>query len=187
MTANVLCAVLPIQLLSFTATSTEKNQVRLDWSTATEMNNDFFTIERTKDGVNWEVLSTVDGGGNSSDLLVYSFLDVKPYLGESYYRLKQTDFNGEFEYSDVRYVNLEKADNDKIELYPNPTKNQITLEGDSFELEVISISNVKGQKFDDQIVISKSEKSKVVIDLSNLEKGVYIIKTRTKSHKVYRE
>ena len=86
---------LPIELLSFNAVL-ENRIVKLTWKTASETNNDFFTLEKSKDGISWESFKTVDGAGSSSSILNYEDYDQNPYSGVSYYRLKQTDFNGAF-------------------------------------------------------------------------------------------
>ncbi|HSV76459.1 MAG TPA: hypothetical protein VLH37_05450 [Bacteroidales bacterium] len=88
---------LPIELLSFSVNAGTES-VLLNWETATETNNDFFTIERSTDVQNWEILGYVDGAGNSNKPLSYSFTDSQPLEGISYYRLKQTDFDGKYEY-----------------------------------------------------------------------------------------
>jgi len=102
--------VLPIELLSFIAKNINNEEVLLEWATATETNNDFFTLERSIDGVNFEIIGTVDGAGNSSSTLHYSFVDDDPYGGISYYRLKQTDFDGSFAYSDLEAVEIQSDD-----------------------------------------------------------------------------
>ncbi|MBI3503026.1 MAG: T9SS type A sorting domain-containing protein [Bacteroidetes bacterium] len=86
-------SILPIELLAF-STSCENKNVIVKWSTASEQNNDYFTIERSADAVNYQPIGTVKGAGNSSIVLNYSFADSDPLSGTSYYRLKQTDFNG---------------------------------------------------------------------------------------------
>ncbi len=88
---------LPIELLSFTH-QVAPGQVILKWETATEINNDYFTIERSGDMVAWEVIGTVAGAGNSNQKLSYQLVDHMPRQGLSYYRLKQTDFDGQYEY-----------------------------------------------------------------------------------------
>ena len=112
---------LPITLISFEAEK-KLNSVLLTWVTLAEINNDFFTIEKTKDGVNFELVGNVKGAGNSIEKLSYELIDASPYDGVSYYRLKQTDFNGEYTYSELRAVEFGGVDlvsNSK--LYPNPT------------------------------------------------------------------
>lgn len=86
-------AMLPVELLSFTLSCKDK-QAEVKWSTATEVNNDFFTVERSADALNYVPLGTVTGAGNSSSVQNYSFMDTDPLSGTSFYRLKQTDFNG---------------------------------------------------------------------------------------------
>ncbi|NQX98097.1 MAG: hypothetical protein HRT73_09495, partial [Flavobacteriales bacterium] len=88
---------LPITLLSFEATANE-DKVDLKWSTSTEINNGFFTIERSADAKNWEEIVTTNGAGNSNQTIEYFETDYEPLEGVSYYRLKQTDFNGQYEY-----------------------------------------------------------------------------------------
>ncbi len=95
---------LPIELIDFTARSDGK-VVHLNWATASEVNNDFFTIEKSTNGYIWEIVTFVDGAGNSNTVLDYSTTDENPYTDVSYYRLKQTDFDGQYEYSDIVAVN----------------------------------------------------------------------------------
>ena len=88
---------LPISLLDFNVRPV-LNQVEITWTTASETNNDFFTVERSQDGREFIPIGVVDGAGNSNTILNYKLMDADPYVGISYYRLKQTDFDGKFEY-----------------------------------------------------------------------------------------
>ena len=88
---------LPIELLHFSAIAGEAG-VSLKWSTATEINNDYFTIQRSIDGLNWEIINYMQGAGNSNRVISYEWDDKNPIQGISYYRLKQTDFDGQYEY-----------------------------------------------------------------------------------------
>lgn len=92
---------LPIELLFFTAKVNHQNSVALNWATASEFNNDFFTIERSQDGSSWEIVETLNGNGTTPVRNDYSTFDQRPHAGLSYYRLKQTDFDGSFEYSNI--------------------------------------------------------------------------------------
>jgi len=95
--------------------------VELNWATANETNNAFFTIERSADAQQFETVGTREGSGNSNDVQRYSFMDLSPLKGTSYYRLKQTDFNGEFEYSEIIKVEIyEVQETISYRLYPNP-------------------------------------------------------------------
>lgn len=111
-------AALPVELLSFNA---EKNPrtVNLAWSTASEINNDFFLVERSVAGRDFETIGKLPGAGNSQGLLRYEFVDHQPGMGTNYYRLRQVDFDGQFEYSDIRAVQFEVVEN-QISVYPNP-------------------------------------------------------------------
>jgi hypothetical protein len=112
---------LPIELIEFDATLKNK-VVDLKWTTASEKENDYFTLERTRDFNEIVPVGMVDGAGNSSVVLNYNFVDEKPFAGRSYYRLKQTDFNGEFSYSDWKSVNNSASSGmQSVQLYPVPS------------------------------------------------------------------
>lgn len=87
---------LPIELVSFTAVQNNQS-VDLEWISASEINNDYYTLERSNDGVAWELIATLTGAGNSNELLTYNYTDYQPYEGVSYYRLTQTDYDGRYE------------------------------------------------------------------------------------------
>lgn len=89
-----LAAPLPIELVNFSS-QCSGNSVLVNWSTATETNNSHFTLQRSEDGINFRDIAVVQGAGNSSQLLSYSFTDSEPVSGTVYYRLKQTDYNGQ--------------------------------------------------------------------------------------------
>jgi hypothetical protein len=108
---------LPIELISFEAIKNNK-QTDLRWTTGSEINNDYFTLERSSDGSNYDVLGIIDGAGTSSIPLNYLFTDIKPLDGRNYYRLKQTDYNGHYSYSNVRTVFF--GNENSISSYPNP-------------------------------------------------------------------
>ena len=118
---------LPISLVSFAA-EVMGNEVQTKWATRLELNNAYFTVERSADGENFSAVGKVDGAGNSTSLLNYELMDETPLQGISYYRLRQTDFNGKYTFSDIVSVNIEakKAD-PKIILYPNPAHNEVFI------------------------------------------------------------
>jgi hypothetical protein len=108
--------VLPIELMFFTSQVTSQNTVLLNWATASELNNDFFTVERSLDGLTWEVVEFVNGNGTTPLRNDYNSKDVRPYIGLSYYRLKQTDFDGTFEYSNIVSVFVASTDQELIKV-----------------------------------------------------------------------
>ena len=122
--ANELLGVnpLPIELLSFNATRVQET-VELEWITASEKNNDYFTIERSIDGVFFEFVDKLKGAGNSCSVLKYVTKDNHPYEGVSYYRLKQTDFDGKYSYSNL--VKVDEYTANDFNVYPNPNNGDV--------------------------------------------------------------
>lgn len=121
--------VLPIGLLNFSATP-DNTQVDLQWTTATETNNSYFTVERSADGSTFDSIARVGTeapDGNSDMPLNYSTVDDHPDMGLSYYRLKQTDLNGNSTYSKVVAVNF--ANKQNLTVYPNPSKGNLYITG----------------------------------------------------------
>ena len=119
-----LLSGLPIQLVEFKAEVNANQTVTLSWTTETEINNDFFTIERSTNGFDWEWLVEVTGAGTTNQTQSYQSIDESPYQGVSYYRLKQTDLDGSFTFSDIQTVLIGVYD---IHIYPNPTVDELTL------------------------------------------------------------
>lgn len=108
---------LPVQLTKFTAKAIDAN-VQLDWSTASEINNHYFTVQRSADLISFQEVGNILGAVNSNTIRHYSFIDYNPYKVLSYYRLMQTDFNGQFTYSDIVKVNPTKIFG--FSIFPNP-------------------------------------------------------------------
>jgi hypothetical protein len=162
----------PITLISFTGKCEQQNTI-LRWSTASEINNDFFTIERSIDGINWELVGTIDGEGNSNELNSYSILDNFSAKNINYYyKLKQTDFDNKFEYSNPIFV--KKCDNNTSEYFvnsPNPTKGKFELmyigNGSNPKIYSTRIFNSMGKQ------VYESIGSQTKFDLSNTRAGVY--------------
>ncbi len=167
---------LPIELIHFKA-SNQNNQVLLEWETASETNNDFFTVERSKDGVQFESIGNVQGAGNSLRNRIYRLIDARPLSGIAYYRLKQTDFDGKYSYSDSKSIHLSGI-NKFQKVYPNPALNCIKIQSNSSGQHSFSLYD---SKFNDVShlthVISKNS-SLLQLDISNLKAGTYYIKTK---------
>jgi hypothetical protein len=122
--------VLPVGLLYFTARP-DKGGVGLSWATTTESNNSYFTVERSKDGSNFESVEKVATkalNGNSDIQLNYTGYDASPYNGLSYYRLKETDLDGQEKYSEIQPVNFDQ-NSGHVSVYPNPTRGQVFISG----------------------------------------------------------
>jgi len=111
---------LPVEWLTFDA-KLVNNQALLQWTTATETNNDYFVVQRMPDGGgSFETIAIVDGAGTTNQPQTYKAIDLEPFVGITYYRIKQVDFNGNYSYSDIRYVNNMLEPQSLI--YPNPIK-----------------------------------------------------------------
>ncbi|MFZ1694578.1 MAG: T9SS type A sorting domain-containing protein [Flavobacteriales bacterium] len=126
---------LPIELIRFTAEPTPERHVRCSWTTATERNNDYFTIERSRDGISFEAIGTLPGAGNSVAPRDYEWPDRTPYTGLSYYRLRQTDYDGSSSLSQVVPVWLD-AQGPVIAVFPNPNNGTFSIARSEAESEL---------------------------------------------------
>lgn len=172
--ANVLCVVLPVELIDFNATATETKTVELNWSTASEFNNDYFSVERSVNGEDWEQVLTVDGAGNSLITQNYHAVDYQPLAGLSYYRLKQTDLNGHFSYSEIRSVYFAEQ---QVLLYPNPAKDAFTLYMAQPDWSEVGIYTIPGQDVTASAALLNTTTHTLVIDIARLHPGTYIVRT----------
>lgn len=173
---------LPIQLLYFNA-DFNADKVELSWATASEVNNDYFTIERSKDGELWAEIIEVDGAGNSNATLEYFDFDVRPLSGVSYYRLRQTDYDGKTSLSQVVVVRNHDNGGADFTTYPNPN------DGNSFNLEfggfgdedvLVVVRDVAGRTFYSRIHAVSKDHTILAIDLDNrLAAGTYLVTAST--------
>jgi len=176
---NVCSVVLPIELLNFDEVL-ENDIVKIYWSTASEINSDYFSIERSKDGINFEQIGRMQGGENSSSVLNYVFYDENPYHELSYYRIKQIDFNGAYSYSDIKTIYLAPSFS-LINIYPNPAKSSINiLVGTPKDMMVnVVVFNNIGQKVINYTTEVITGRHTININTSNLSSGSYIFKITT--------
>ena len=166
---------LPIELLYFTA-SPVNNAVDLTWATATETNNQYFTIERSKDGITFDALQKINSEaprGNSTSTLNYRTYDLKPLEGMSYYRLKQTDYNGKYKYSAMQQVSF--TGNSFVSIYPNPTSNTVFISASvDYDNAVVRFLDPLGREVISQAITSSTVNS---INTGSLNPGVYTVIT----------
>lgn len=183
---------LPIELLSFTAQQ-NKNVVDLKWLTATEVNNDFFTIERSPDAnkENADPIATIKGAGNNSSILNYMTTDKNPLMGLSYYRLKQTDYDGKYKYSEWKAIDFKNGFS--FSLFPNPayTADRIFLHvngtGDTREVLVVVYDATGREVFSKVTILENNNGQVIAIDPSHtLSSGVYII-SATSDNSIYKQ
>ena len=166
---SALVNPLPIRLLEFSA-SVIGTGIQLHWATASELNNDFFTVQRSLNVEEWEDITKVKGAGTVSEKQNYSALDPQPYPGTSYYRLKQTDFDGNASFSPVEKVELTTVN--PIQVFPNPSDGVFYITGPKLNAANIKVLNGLGQEVFPGIM----EGSKLAIDLRPLAPGLYILK-----------
>jgi hypothetical protein len=169
-TINKTQTPLPIGLSGFAATA-EGRHVNVSWSTSSEVNNDFFTVERSTDGITFDAITTVKGAGYSTAPLSYAVQDDRPYSGLSYYRLKQTDYDGRFTYSKIASVQMEIPE--AATIFPNPAKNQFTIQFTGDGVADVAIFNIFGQRI---LTVPSTTSGKVQVDVTGWAKGLYVIK-----------
>jgi hypothetical protein len=143
----------------------------LEWATATEHNNAFFTVERSADGRTFEDLTTLPGAGNSQQMLVYRSIDEQPLQGLSYYRLRQTDYDGASTFSDIVSI-LRTADEGDISVFPVPSPDRrFTLRWPvDYDVRRVTLVDATGSTWLLQPVIDASQ---TTLDLTHLPAGVY--------------
>jgi hypothetical protein len=162
---------LPVTLVSFEGKS-EKNQIKLAWKTASEINNKGFEIERSADARTFEKIGFIDGSGDTKENQFYHFTDLNP-ITMGYYRLKQLDYDGKFEYSKVIAV---KAGKEAINIYPNPAQTELTVTGAAGnELVSVFTSTGKPVAMDAKLSGGKFD-VKDLNDVKDLKEGIYTIK-----------
>lgn len=162
---------LPVSFTKF-VTSKEKNGVNLSWSTAQEVNNAGFIVQRSSDGRNWVDLGFVPATDNTSSPKTYSFLDGNPAKGLNLYRLKQIDVNGDFKLSEIRIINY--LNNVGITVYPTPASNEILVDiGKKALLNTrMKLFDVQGKEIE-QIMLTQLQQR---VSIATLKNGIYILR-----------
>ena len=166
----VCTTLLPIELVSFGGTC-EGQAVKLVWATASETNNDFFTLEKSADGSDFLSFAQVPGAGNSTQNLYYSYMDAQPIAGTGYYRLKQTDYNGDFAYSDIIGVVCGNTHTPDLMVYPNPTSGQLTIAFSESTTHTFTILDSRGQ-----VIHSGVISGKISLSTEAYAPGVYMVR-----------
>jgi len=168
---NNTYVALPVILLSFSAAEDGDN-VRLRWSTASEENNDYFTIERSFDGLQYSVLTTVAGAGTTLLKTDYENVDEHPYIGRSYYRLSQTDYDGTTTVYNV--ITVFKKESQWVEPYPNPALHEVSVDVEPGEYTV-HLTDRNGQLVPPSLLASGFGTGRLTLQVSMLEPGIYIM------------
>lgn len=174
---------LPITLINFEASVNDNNEVELLWATAEEIGNAFFSVERSTDGVEFEIIGTREGAGTSNSVIEYQFTDIRPLHGQNFYRLRQTDFNGEFDHSEIQRVFVDLMNEVDLTLYPNPVgqgeiirikQSSSSVVVPAFEYQVLSLNSqvVKSGRSEDGQASS-------AIQTAGLGSGIYLLKVKS--------
>ncbi len=173
---------LPVTLLSFQVEASEEGHALLQWKTASEINNDYFAVERSGDAEQWTAIAQVKGGGTSYNLLSYRFVDTSPAMGHNYYRLKQVDFDGQFEYSPVVHFYSDLATSFDLKLAPNPA---YAKEGLSVQLTTptqegkatMIVTDILGRTHILREISLEHEKTDLMVQ-EDLSPGLYLVTVR---------
>lgn len=181
--------ILPIELINFNAIN-NKDVIELTWATASETNNDYFEIQKSKDAQSWNIIGKVQGAGFSSSEIKYNFDDKDPFSGINYFRLKQVDFDRKFEYSKIIQVNYSKIfDSNQLTIYPNPVENivNINIENNNSEFVKIEILDFMGRTVKSLNISDLKLNSNMELDLSELSSAIYLIKFQFENEVLFRK
>lgn len=186
--AGLICSSLvtplPIELISFKAKLLSNKTVLTSWMTASEMNNDYFTVERSIDAEIFDAIGNVNGAGNSIHQQIYSLVDEKPFSGISYYRLKQTDFDGTVTYSNI--VAVKNYEPFYVNVYPNPANSvlyyDVFFEDD--ENITVQVTDMAGRILINHQQLMHKGNSTATLDIESLTHGMYFLKLNA-AHTVF--
>ena len=165
-------STLPVNLSSFTATC-KKSNIALSWTSSSEINNNFFTIEKSENGSSWQNVAIVKGNTNSTTLKNYSYADNVNNWETVFYRLKQTDISGSFKYGNtINVKRCEKDSDDNLTVYPNPSNGIFSLNFNNSTSQscMIEVVNSTGK------IVYRYTGFKKDLNLTNQLPGVYYVR-----------
>ncbi len=172
------CEVTPVELIHFDATCAN-DDVMLSWITASETENDYFQVERSRDGRSFEAIGIIEGYGTSSERQVYEYTDEKVKGRTIYYRLKQVDLGGTYEYSQIISIDNCGSKQVVVDTYPNPTNGELTLQLEEMSDKVeVSILNITGKLLQVLSLNTKNGYLNTELDMTAYVKGTYLIRIR---------
>lgn len=178
-TTGSMTAPLPVELMSFEATHVGSDAL-LQWATASEKNNNFFSIERSSEGQRWTDIGKVDGNGTTAEIHNYEYRDLNINLLFSqslYYRLKQVDYNGNFQYSEVKEITLSGIEATGIKAWYNGTEDRVYLNYTTATAESFSVqlTDIQGKLIAAQRVDASEGVTQISMNMIGLDKGVYVM------------
>lgn len=166
--------VLPVELAEFKIQKNIAGANELSWNTLSEINNNYFEIQRASNGNNFQSIGMVEGNGNSTKEEKYSFIDPNPSIGMNYYKLKQVDLDGKFEFSNT--IRIENK-SEKVKIYPTNVISSVNIQIADTELANLTIINSAGENIKNVALNSTFN----TVDLSELVSGVYFAKVESKT------
>ncbi|MGB1248378.1 MAG: T9SS type A sorting domain-containing protein [Chitinophagales bacterium] len=170
---------LPVELISFSAKNEQDNHIAVEWTTVTEVNNNGFELQRSINGKDFEKIAWIEGNGSTSDISTYYYNDDDVQDALYYYRLKQIDFDGEYEYSHIVSAMIENSKDFTIgEIFPNPSNNIIYIpinSRDEYNTIEYSIIDIYGKPIKTAKMTLDMGRQEFAIDLSEYPKGIYRI------------
>lgn len=169
------CVILPIELTHFNASAMDNNYVQIDWTTATERNNDYFSIERSTDGITFDEIATVNGAINSTEELNYTTYDYNPNYGFNYYRLSQTDTDGKKKTFNI--VAAKIGNDDEFQIVPNPNNGRFLIisKNEYKNSQEIKITDIEGRVVYNDILDVSYKEAGIEVNLPKLVSGTYIV------------
>jgi hypothetical protein len=171
-----MASPLPIELLSFTGEVRDAENA-LHWITATETDNDRFELERSAEGVNWELISTVEGAGSSQGALHYEAIDARPF-DLTYYRLRQVDYDGTWTLSEVIALERDGLPGELL-IYPNPGNDRVTIAADGdASIDLVEVIAADGRVVLRTFPLTSSKR--IDLNVHDLAIGIYQVRASSK-------
>ena len=174
--------LLPIELTSFTATCDGRSAL-VEWSTASERNNDYFSLERSDDAINFTEIARVAGAGNSIEPIDYAYTDYGIHGGDNYYRLVQVDYDGTRTVSEIVVANCIEPEvgEPDVQAYPNPFNDELTVVLDNFgnRAATIEVYDMLGKLIYTNKVAAPQNSYETILNLSNLPPAAYTVRVST--------
>lgn len=178
-----IITTLPVELTAFEAQLNSKRTVDITWATETEINNDYYIVEKSLDLETWQQVKQEDGAGNSTTMTHYFTEDKTPSIGLNYYRLKQYDYDGQMKVSVIRSVNLEVQED--VFVYPNPANSDFILQSKNIGSKIIRLIDCFGQEV--QLYAKESSEDFIHYSTEGLASGIYsIVVMEENKSKVYK-
>ena len=169
-------ANLPVELLYFHATCMG-DAVQFEWATASETNNEYFTIERSTDAVNYEEVARIQGAGTTSQRSDYSFMADNNSSSMTYYRLRQTDIDGKYEIFTPVALQCSAEQATDIDPYPVPARDMVNIISNGENMSRVEVYTIQGSR----IMSREAEGTRTQINVSTFAAGAYIVKVTTET------